>query len=997
MKRNRSISTLLLGSLAVSAAPAMAGQKPTITDEHVQELIRTAAERVGAQTGAPSATSAQAADATRPTLDLSLEDAVKLALDRNLDIAVQRLNPSTYDFTYSNLAAVYRPSLTSLISRQSVTNPSTSTISGGSQAGAGVETGTNTYNGGIAQNIKWGGGSFALTLNNNKQSTTSTNSLFNPSFNTNWSAQYTQPLLRNFKIDSTRQQLVVTRLNQDISEIQLQASIINTVSNVRNAYWDLVFAIQSVDVARTSVELAERLVQDNQTRVEIGTMAPIDVVQAQSQAATQRQNLAVAEGTRRTNELVLKRLIVAGTQDPNWNAAINPTERPDFAPQPIDVAAAVKRGLENRTDLAQAQKNLAVNDVTLKYLTNQTLPQADLIARYGLVGVGGEQVHGVHGERRQPQLHGHDCRQLHRLVVVAAAFELSDLELPAERHLPNRVQRAGSDGRARAHPGEPGAGAAQTDRAADRDRHHQRGDQRAEQRRARAGGTGGARVRAADARSRTEQVRSRHVDQLLRRPGTARSRHRAEQRVAGGTGLSQVARRARATAADIVEHVQHHDSRPVDRPPRKHTEFMKRGVIVVLVLAAAAGGYYYYSKQKAAATTATASAGGAGGAQGRGRGGAGASGNFGGGGGFGFPGGGPRLPMTVELAAVKRSDMRESLSVVGNLIGAATVEAVPKAAGRLETVNVKLGDPVVKGQRLAKLDDREIVEQVKQAKASFDVSAATIRQREADLKLAQTNLDRSRNLYERQLIPRQTFDDTDAKYQAALAALDLARAQYAQAQARLDELSINLTNTVITSPVSGFVGRRSLDAGGWVTPNTTTFISVVDITTVRLVANVVEKDLRRINSGMKASVAVDAYPGETFTGRIAQVAPVLDPATRTAQIEVEIPNPNFRLKPGMYAKVDFVVEHKENTLVVPANAIVDLDGKKGVFLPDEGDVARFKPVTIGMSQPDVVEVVDGLAEGTRVVTTGAAALREGDRIVLLGAGANGRRAWRTRW
>ena len=164
--------------------------------------------------------------------------------------------------------------------------------------------------------------------------------------------------------------------------------------------------------------------------------------------------------------------------------------------------------------------------------------------------------------------------------------------------------------------------------------------------------------------------------------------------------------------------------------------------------------------------------------------------------------------------------------------------------------------------------------------ASFDVSPATIRQREADLRLAQTNLDRSRNLYERQLIPKQTFDDTDARYQAAAAQLDLARAQFAQAQARLDELKINLSNTIITSPVSGFVGKRVLDPGGWVTPNTP-FISVVDIGVVRLVANIVEKDIRRITEGLPAMVEVDAYPGEQFMGKVAHVAPVLDPATRT--------------------------------------------------------------------------------------------------------------------
>jgi|SwirhisoilCB1_FD_contig_81_445490_length_4108_multi_3_in_0_out_0_2 HlyD family secretion protein len=414
---------------------------------------------------------------------------------------------------------------------------------------------------------------------------------------------------------------------------------------------------------------------------------------------------------------------------------------------------------------------------------------------------------------------------------------------------------------------------------------------------------------------------------------------------------------------------------------------MKRALIVVVVLALAGAGVWYFKRggeDANAASNTPASNQGRGGRQG---GGGPGGGGFGGPGGpFGFPGGGgPRQPMTVEVAMVKRADMTESLTVVGNLIGAATVEAVPKVSGRLDDVTVRLGDRVRKGQTLAKVEDREIAEQVKQAQASFDVAAATIRQREADLRLAQTNLERSKNLFERSLIPKQTFDDTDARYQAAAAQLDLAKAQYQQAQARLDELKINLANTIIASPVSGFVGKRALDPGAWVTPNSS-FISVVDIAIVRLVANVVERDLGRINSGMKADVIVDAYPGEHFTGRIAHVAPVLDPATRTAQIEVEIDNSTFRLKPGMYAKVSFVIEHKANVLVVPANAVIDSGGKKGVYVPGEGDVAKFQAVTLGMSDPEKVEVTSGASEGMRVISTGAAALREGDRIVLLGQG-----------
>ena len=391
MKGNVKQSLLMSFAFAALTASVAAAQTSQITDEHVQELIRMAAERAGvsSQAGAPlpQSTPGGTAEAT-PVLALTLDDAIKLALDRNLDIAVQRLNPETFDYSIASLQSVYKPTLTSTLSRNSQTDPSRSTTQG-SAAGIGITQGTNTYNGGLSQNFKWGGGQFAATFNNNKQTTTSATTLFNPAFNTNFSAQFTQPLMRNFKVDNTRQQLVVTKLNQDISEIQLQALIINTVSSVRNAYWDYVFATQAVEVARRSVELAEQLVKDNQMRVEIGTMAPIDIVQAQSQAATQRQNIATAEGTRRTAELTLKRLIVNGTADPNWNSTIDPTDRPDFVPATIDVAAAVRRALENRTDLQQARKNLQVNDVTLSYLRNQTMPQVDVVGRYQLAGQGG--------------------------------------------------------------------------------------------------------------------------------------------------------------------------------------------------------------------------------------------------------------------------------------------------------------------------------------------------------------------------------------------------------------------------------------------------------------------------------------------------------------------------------------------------------------------------------------------------------------------------------
>jgi len=153
----------------------------------------------------------------------------------------------------------------------------------------------------------------------------------------------------------------------------------------------------------------------------------------------------------------------------------------------------------------------------------------------------------------------------------------------------------------------------------------------------------------------------------------------------------------------------------------------------------------------------------------------------------------------------------------------------------------------------------------------------------------------------------------------------------------------------------------------------------------------VEKDLRRIHEGTAVEVEVDAYPGENFMGRVARLAPILDPATRTAQVEIEIPNGTYRLKPGMYARARFTVEKHDSTLVVPTLAVVDLQGKLGVWLPaDEGDNPVFNPVTVGIEQQDFTELLTGVKEGQRIITTGAASLRPGDRIVL--AGQRGGRA-----
>ena len=370
------------GAILLAASGAAAQQ---LSEARVAELISQA--RAQATPQAP--TQAPTVQSDRPTINLTLDEALKSALEQNLDISVERLNPQTWDIALAQLRASYAPTLGATTGNRYTVQLPRDLLAGGAR----VQNSTFTYNGNLSKLMPWYGGTAALTFNNNRAvNNGSSLNTFNPSYTTTFTLGYTQPLMKNFKIDSTRQSLQTTQISRELADVNLKAVITSTLASVKSAYWDYVYAVQAVDVARQSLQLAEKLVEDNQTKVEIGTLAPLDVVVSQSEAATRRQTLAQAEGTLRTAELALKRLIVSGTQDRLWNATLNPVDRADFKPEPIDVDAAVRVALEQRTDLIQARRNIESSEISLKYLGNQKLPQLDLTASYGLQGIGGDQL-----------------------------------------------------------------------------------------------------------------------------------------------------------------------------------------------------------------------------------------------------------------------------------------------------------------------------------------------------------------------------------------------------------------------------------------------------------------------------------------------------------------------------------------------------------------------------------------------------------------------------
>jgi outer membrane protein TolC len=379
--------TAVLLSAGLLAVPVFAQDKAD--QARLDEIARTAAQQFAARRVEGEQTRPNPAlDTTGTTFELTLDDAVARAMDRNLDVAVERLNPEVQELNLTRLTRGYRPALTSTLTQRSQTQLPTTQLNGGTS----VNVDTSNYNAGIAQNIPWGGGNYTLAWNNQKQLSNSTFVTFNPTFNSNLIATYTQPLLRSFLIDGTRQQIKVTAINRDISDAQFRGVVATTLANVRNAYWELLYASQALDVARGSLDLAQKLVEDNQARVEVGTMAPLDVVQSQAEAATRRQAVAQAEATLKTDELSLKRMIVSGTDDPLWRATLVPVDRPTFGNEKIDVETAVRKALAERTDLAAARKTVEANDVTMKYLHNQSLPAVDAVASYQSQGLGGTQL-----------------------------------------------------------------------------------------------------------------------------------------------------------------------------------------------------------------------------------------------------------------------------------------------------------------------------------------------------------------------------------------------------------------------------------------------------------------------------------------------------------------------------------------------------------------------------------------------------------------------------
>jgi outer membrane protein TolC len=340
-----------------------------------------------AQEPAGLSTAPQATAQDRPTLELSLDEAVKRALENNVDIAVERYNPELSAEGVRSAEGYYDPFLFANLNHSSADRKASNVFAGG----AVVNTKTDVWNFGLGLPIQTGA-DLAVAFNNNKSDTNNQFTNFNPTFSSSLSFELTQPLLKNFRIDAPRNQLRLAKKNREISDVQFRQSIINTVAVVKGYYYELLFAIDNLSAAQKNLDLAKKLLEENEIRVKVGTMAPLDVVTAQSEVAAREEGVILAENSLMEAEDNLKAAIFPLNDPAMWSTRIVPTDQPTAEPVPVDLDAAVRNALENRTDVVNARKSLEKADMSVQYRRNQLLPQLDLVANYGTSGLGGTQL-----------------------------------------------------------------------------------------------------------------------------------------------------------------------------------------------------------------------------------------------------------------------------------------------------------------------------------------------------------------------------------------------------------------------------------------------------------------------------------------------------------------------------------------------------------------------------------------------------------------------------
>ncbi len=305
----------------------------------------------------------------------------------------------------------------------------------------------------------------------------------------------------------------------------------------------------------------------------------------------------------------------------------------------------------------------------------------------------------------------------------------------------------------------------------------------------------------------------------------------------------------------------------------------------------------------------------------------------------------------VKLETPVRETVKVTLQFTGDVIAIQQAAIFSKVSGNIERIYTDIGTRVPRGHILALIDTTELYQTYQQANATAENAHLTFR--------------RTQELYNQNLVSKQDLDNAEAADKIAKASLDAAATRLSYAK--------------ITAPFSGYVTKRYLDAGALVTPNSSILFTLMDIDQMKIMINVLEKNIPQVGLGKKAVITVDAYPGRTFEGTVTRLSDAVDLSTRTMAVEIDIPNPGHDLKAGMFANVLLLVEQHPDAMTVPTQSLLSDDSGSYVFVVRQ-DTARRANVAPGIEQEGRTEILRGLGPGDSVVTVGQQFARNGGPV-----------------
>ncbi len=317
----------------------------------------------------------------------TLKDAILAGLENNADIELERVNVRKAQFDLFAAQGIYDPVASSHFDYSSGVIPNTRRSSGVSSSVANLTSGTYNYNFNYQQFYERTGGSYQVGFTNSRF--TSNSAFLSPQYSPSLSFNLTQPVFKNYGIDTNRRLIKIQKKNLDLSDAVFRQRAIEIISSVQQAYWDLAFAIKNEAIQRDSVKLAETQLNNNKRQVEVGTLAPIDIVSAATQLETRRQQVFQAMNSVAQAENAIKQLTVNGTNDELWTSQILPVESFEVQTTTLPLGDAFKLAMDNRPELKQLALQKEINQVEIDYFRNQTKPQIDFVASYGTNGTGG--------------------------------------------------------------------------------------------------------------------------------------------------------------------------------------------------------------------------------------------------------------------------------------------------------------------------------------------------------------------------------------------------------------------------------------------------------------------------------------------------------------------------------------------------------------------------------------------------------------------------------